>query len=162
MWNAGNSATAPTPRRAGPFRSIAIGASRDHRASTADAPSALPGRHSPHWWRADADGDDNNYRHNTISLTATIYYPFHPMQGRELSVTSRSRNPELPVTVVDETGAGLRIPAWMVAPEAAHYQLAEQATLDVQTLRALAALLIPLLDDGFDGGEGLSNTCIRR
>jgi hypothetical protein len=37
----------------------------------------------------------------------------------------------------------------MVAPEAAHYQLAEQATLDVQTLRALAALLIPLLDDGF-------------
>jgi len=84
------------------------------------------------------------------------------MQGRELSVTSRSRNPELPVTVVDETGAGLRIPAWMVAPEAAHYQLAEQATLDVQTLRALAALLIPLLDDGFYGGEGLSNTCIRR
>jgi len=84
------------------------------------------------------------------------------MQGRELSVTSRSRNPELPVTVVDETGAGLRIPAWMVAPEAAHYQLAEQATLDVQTLRALAAILIPLLDDGFDGGEGLSNTCIRR
>jgi hypothetical protein len=53
----------------------------------------------------------NNYHHNTISLTATISYPFHPMQGRELSVTGRSRNPELPVTVVDETGTGLRIPA---------------------------------------------------
>ena len=84
------------------------------------------------------------------------------MQGRELRVTSRSRNPEFPVTVVDETGTGLRLPAWMVAPEAAHYHLAEQATLDVQTLRALAALLIPLLDDGFEGGEGLSNTCMRR
>jgi hypothetical protein len=76
------------------------------------------------------------------------------MQGRELSVTSRSRNPQLPVTVVDETGSGLRIPAWMVAPEAAHYQLAEQATLNSQTLRALAALLMPLLDDGIEDGEG--------
>ncbi len=84
------------------------------------------------------------------------------MQGRELRVTGRSRNPELPVTVVDETGTGLRLPAWMVAPEAAHYHLAEQATLDVQTLRALAALLIPLLDDGLEGEEGLSNPCMSR
>ena len=84
------------------------------------------------------------------------------MQGRELSVTSRSRNPELPVTVVDETGTGLRLPAWMVAPEAAHDHLAAQATLDVQTLRALAALLIPLLAGGFDGGEDLRNTGMRR
>ena len=82
------------------------------------------------------------------------------MQGRELRVTSRSRNPEFPVTVVDETGAGLRIPAGRVAPEAAHDQLADQATLDVQTLRALAALLIPLLNDGLEGEEGLSNPCI--
>jgi hypothetical protein len=36
----------------------------------------------------------------------------------------------------------------MVAPDAAHDQLAEQATLDTRTLRALAALLMPLLDDG--------------
>jgi hypothetical protein len=62
-------------------------------------------------------------------LTATIYSPFHPMQGRELRVTSRSRNPEFPVTVVDEPGTGLRLPAWMVAPEAAHYHLAEQAAI---------------------------------
>ncbi|HSX77041.1 MAG TPA: hypothetical protein VLQ80_00520 [Candidatus Saccharimonadia bacterium] len=95
-------------------------------------------------------------------MTATIYYPFHPMQGRELRVTSRSRNPELPVTVVDENGTGLRLPAWMVAPEAAHYQLAEQATLDVQTLRALAALLIPLLDDGLAGEKNRSTPCMRR
>jgi hypothetical protein len=84
------------------------------------------------------------------------------MQGRELRVTSRSRNPELPVTVVDENGTGLRLPAWMVAPEAAHYQLAAQATLDVQTLRALVALLIPLLDDGLAGEETRSNPCMRR
>ena len=91
---------------------------------------------------------NNNPRHNTINLTATVYYPFHPLHGRELSVKSRPRHPELPVTVVDETGFSLRIPAWMVVPEAAHYQLADQATLDAQTLRALAALLMPLLDDG--------------
>src|SRR5262252_7556710 len=96
----------------------------------------------------------NNPRHNTISLTATVYYPFHPLHGRELRVTSRPRHPELPVTVVDEAGFSLRIPAWMVAPEAAHYQLAEQATLDAQTLRALAALLMPLLNDGMSGEEG--------
>ena len=79
------------------------------------------------------------------------------MQGRELRVTSRSRNPVLPVTVVDETGTGLRLPTWMLAPEAAHYQLAEQATLDIRTLRALAALLIPLCNGSFlpilDKGE---------
>jgi hypothetical protein len=83
-----------------------------------------------------------------------VYYPFHPLQGHELRVTSRPHNPELPVTVEDETGFGLRIPAWMVAPEAAYYQLAAQATLDTRTLRALAALLMPLLDDGIlSGGE---------
>jgi hypothetical protein len=118
------------------------------KASTGDAPNALPGHPSRHWWPAHADGDDNNPRHNTINLTATVYYPFHPLQGRELRVTSRPHNPELPVTVVDETGFGLRIPAWMVAPEAADYQLAAQATLATRTLRALAALLMPLLDEG--------------
>jgi len=89
-------------------------------------------------------------------LTATVYYPFHPLHGRELRVTSRPRNPVLPVTVVDEAGSVLRVPAWMLAPEAVHYQLAAQATLDAQTLRALAALLLSLLDDSHKGGEGLS------
>jgi hypothetical protein len=84
------------------------------------------------------------------------------MQGRELRVTSHPRNPEFPVTVIDETGTGLRLPAWMVAPEAAHYHLAEHATLDMRTLRALAALLIPFLQDGFEGGAGLHNTGISR
>ena len=103
---------------------------------------------SPQRARHNADAGDDNHRHNTIRLTATVYYPFHPLHGRELRVTSRPRNPVLPVTVVDEAGSVLRIPAWMLAPEAVHYQLAEQATLDAQTLRALAALLMSLLDDG--------------
>ena len=123
-----------------------------------DGSIAAPVDPSRHWWQCSADAGCNNYRHNTISLTATVYYPFHPLQGHELSVTSRPHNPELPVTVVDETGFGLRIPAWMVAPEAAYYQLAEQATLDTRTLRALAALLMPLLDDGIlEGGERRSH-----
>jgi len=105
---------------------------------------------------SNGDAGDDNHRHNTIRLTATVYYPFHPLHGRELRVTSRPRNPVLPVTVVDEAGSVLRIPAWMLAPEAVHYQLAAQATLDAQTLRALAALLMSLLDDGREGGEGLS------
>jgi hypothetical protein len=50
----------------------------------------------------------------------------------------------------------------MLAPAAAHYQLAEHTTLDIRTLRVLAALLIPVLKDGFEGGEGLSNTGISR
>jgi hypothetical protein len=105
-----------------------------------------------HLWYLSAGYRDTtggtNPRHNTLSLTATVYDPFHPLQGHELRVTSRPHHPELPGTVVDETGFGLRIPAWMVAPEAAYYQLAEQATLATRTLRALAALLMPLLDDG--------------
>jgi hypothetical protein len=95
----------------------------------------------------------NNHRHNTISSTATVYYPFHPLHGRELSVASRPRDPALPVTVVDDAGHGLRIPAWMLAPEATHYQIDEQATLDSQTLRALIALLTPLLDDASGDAE---------
>ena len=92
-----------------------------------------------------------------LSETNTIgYYPFHPLRGRELRVTSRPRHPGSPVTAVDEAGFGLRIPAWMVAPEAAHYQLAAHATLDARTLRALAALLMPLLNDGIEDGEDLS------
>ena len=98
-------------------------------------------------------GGDDNYRHNTISSKATVYYPFHPLHGREFRVASRPRDPALPVTVVDEAGYGLRIPAWMLAPEATHYQLDEQATLDTQTLRALIALLMPLLDDASGGAE---------
>ena len=103
---------------------------------------------SPRRATHNGDAGDDNYPHNTISLTTTVYYPFHPLHGHELSVASRPRNPVLPVTVVDKDGTGLRIPAWMLAPEAAHYQLAEHATLDTQTLRALAALLMPLLNDG--------------
>jgi hypothetical protein len=83
----------------------------------------------------------------------TVYYPFHPLHGRELSVASRPRDPALPVTVVDDAGHGLRIPAWMLAPEATHYQIDEQATLDSQTLRALIALLTPLLDDASGDAE---------
>src|SRR5438876_6249212 len=98
----------------------------------------------------------DNHPHNTISLTATVYYPFHPLRGRELRVTSRPRHPGSPVTAVDEAGFGLRIPAWMLAPEAAHYQLAAHATLDARTLRALTVLLMPLLNDGIEDGEGLS------
>jgi hypothetical protein len=64
--------------------------------------------------------------------------------------------------VIDETGTRLRLPAWMVAPEAVHYQLTDHATLDMRTLRAFAALLIPILNDGLTSGEGLSNTGKRR
>jgi hypothetical protein len=46
----------------------------------------------------------------------------------------------------------------MLAPEAAHYPLAEQATLDARTLRALAALLMPLLHDEIEDGEASTPT----
>ena len=82
-----------------------------------------------------------------------MYYPYHPLHGRELHVASHPRNPALAVTLLDEAGHGLRIPAWMLAPEAAHYPLDDQATLDVRTLRALIALLMPLLNDKSGGAE---------
>jgi hypothetical protein len=39
----------------------------------------------------------------------------------------------------------LRIPAWMLVPEAADHRIVEHATLDTRALRALAALLKPLI-----------------
>src|SRR5262249_19077158 len=155
-WDTAGNTPPPTARRppssasgaAWSAHATATYVAAARKASSRGAPSSPRGHHSPHSWLTRAGGDGNNPRHNTISLTATVYYPSPPWQGRGLGARVGQRHPELPVPVGAEAGLGLRIPAWRVAPEAAHSHLAEQATLDAQTLRALAALLMPLLNDG--------------
>lgn len=51
-----------------------------------------------------------------------------------------ARTPDGAVTVEDAKQTRLKIPLWMVAPNAARFELADSPTLDVQTLLGLAEL----------------------
>jgi hypothetical protein len=53
------------------------------------------------------------------------------------------------VTVLDDTGHRLKIPVWMVSPEAAHYRLSDQATFAMRALKILAELVESVANEGF-------------
>jgi hypothetical protein len=67
----------------------------------------------------------------------TVYYPFHPLHGQELRVFMMARSPDGAVTVEDEKQIRFKIPLWMVAPDAAHFELADTPTVDAQALLRL-------------------------
>lgn len=69
-----------------------------------------------------------------------VYYPFHPLCGQELRIFVAARLPDGAVTVEDAKQRRLKIPLWMVAANAARYQLADAPTLDAQALLRLVEL----------------------
>jgi len=76
-------------------------------------------------------------------LKITVYYPFHPLHGCELKVVCKphGNNSNGLLTVVDPKGKHLKIPVWMVLPEAAQYKLSEQVKICTNALLALANFL---------------------
>lgn len=86
-----------------------------------------------------------NPTNTTQSLRATVYYPFHPLHGQELHVTCRSRKGHRPVTVSDSEGRSLKIPSWMVSPQAALYEVSDHAAISARALLELLRLLHELL-----------------
>ena len=96
--------------------------------------------------RRSGHGGDGNHGHDTISLDITVYYAFHPLHGQTLRAICRPRDPAISVTVMNHFGHGLRIPAWMLSPEAAHFQRSDQAIIALSALRTLANLI----DDVFE------------
>jgi hypothetical protein len=69
-----------------------------------------------------------------------VHYPFHPLHGQELRVFVSARSPDGTVTVHDAGDKRLKIPLWMVAPNAANSKLADRPTLDGRALLRLVEL----------------------
>jgi hypothetical protein len=69
-----------------------------------------------------------------------VHYPFHPLHGRELPVFVSARSPDGAVTVEDEKQMRLKIPLWMVTPDAARFALQDTPTLDAGALLRLVEL----------------------
>ena len=76
-----------------------------------------------------------------------MYYQFHPLHGLELDVVRKSRKGDGAVTVVDPEGISLKIPLWMVSPQATEYELSENAEISVRALLELVHLLEPFFKE---------------
>ena len=70
-----------------------------------------------------------------------MFYPFHPLHGLELEVVCRPKSAVGAITVFDPQGKRLKIPSWMVSPQASGYQLSERAEICTRALIALTNLL---------------------
>ena len=58
--------------------------------------------------------------------TSTVHYPFHPLHNRSLDVIACPHRATGAVTVRHPDGKTLKIPLWMLQPEAAQFQLSER------------------------------------
>jgi hypothetical protein len=91
-----------------------------------------------------AGGDDGTHTLNTLSADATrvhVFYPFHPLHGLSLRVVRRPRREDGAVCVIDPTERRLKIPVWMVSPEAADLHIVPRAHVSQDALLRLISLL---------------------
>ena len=65
----------------------------------------------------------------TISSKITVFYPFHPLHGRELEVDCRPKKGAGSLTIVDPDGVRMKIPSWMTMPQAENYRLTDHAAI---------------------------------
>jgi hypothetical protein len=88
--------------------------------------------------------DAGKLPHNTLSAAkrevVVVHYPFHPLHGHELQVFVRSRSPDGTATVEDAKQKRLKIPLWMVSPDAAESKVTDTPALDAQALLQLVEL----------------------
>ena len=85
-----------------------------------------------------------------MNSEVTVYYTFHPLHDRTLRTICRPRDLAVSVTVMDDAGHRLKIPAWMLSPEATHYQLSDQPIFAVSALQALLGLMEDVSDQDFE------------
>jgi hypothetical protein len=70
-----------------------------------------------------------------------VSYRFHPLHGQELEVACGPRREGGHVTVIDPEGVRLKIPAWMLLPEAARHSLSSKAAISDRALLSLCDLI---------------------
>jgi len=78
---------------------------------------------------------------SSVPATVTVYYPFHPLVNHTLVVITWPRKPAHAVTVKHPDGNAVKIPLWMLQPDAASFHLSEQIELSAGALSALVGLL---------------------
>jgi hypothetical protein len=87
---------------------------------------------------------DGRLPHNTLSVAkrdvVVVHYPFHPLHGQQLQVFVSSRSQDGAVTVEDANQKRLKIPGWMVMPDAAGCHVNDTPTIHATALLQLAEL----------------------
>lgn len=71
----------------------------------------------------------------------TVYYPFHPLHRQQLEVVSKTRRGDGAVIVLDPSGMRLKIPVWMLEPDAGRFEICLRPEIGGRTLLALVDLL---------------------
>lgn len=69
-----------------------------------------------------------------------MHYPFHPLHGQQLQVFVSARSSDGAVTVEDANQKRLKIPRWMVLPDAAECRVDDAPTVHATALLQLAEL----------------------
>lgn len=67
-----------------------------------------------------------------------MYYPFHPLTGKELSVKCKSHHKDGTVTVVGPDDVTLKIPLWMTEKIANKFSISKQIEIDPKSLLSLS------------------------
>ncbi len=94
--------------------------------------------------RHNAGGDENTHDHSTLSAEDTevqVFYPFHPLHGATVQILRRPKRGDGAVSVIDRAGKRLKIPVWMLSPEAGSIVISERIHLSKEALLSLASLL---------------------
>jgi hypothetical protein len=89
-------------------------------------------------------GDDDTHAHSTLSVEDTevqVFYPFHPLHGATVQILRRPKRGDGAVSVIDRAGKRLKIPVWMLSPEAGSIAISERIHLSKEALLSLASLL---------------------
>ena len=91
--------------------------------------------------RGHAVGSTSGRDTQSRSSTVHVHYRFHPLHEHDLALVHTPRAVDGATTVVDPTGRRLKIPAWMLSPEAGELRLGEQARAGVRALLSVVQLL---------------------
>ena len=88
--------------------------------------------------------DEDTHAHNTLSAEnaeVQVFYPFHPLHGSTVQILRRPERGDGAVSVIDRAGKRLKIPVWMLSPEAGSIVISERIHLSKEALFSLASLL---------------------
>ena len=94
-----------------------------------------------HWGLHNGCADADTHAHSTLSTEVRVFYPFHPLHGATVQILRRPKRGDGAVTVIDRAGKRLKIPVWMLSPEAGSIAISERTHLSKGALLSLASLL---------------------
>ena len=93
--------------------------------------------------RHNGHGDGDTHAHSTLSAESKVkvFYPFHPLHGATVQILRRPKRGDGAVSVIDRASKRLKIPVWMLSPEAGSIAISERTHLSKEALLSLASLL---------------------